>query len=583
MKRFPAAAITMMALAVPAHALGQNQGPPSGSIVGSPPGAAGAQRPGPPPRDNAPTTPTGTARIRGRVVAADSSAPLRRAQVSINAAEFTLRRTATTDAEGRYEFAELPAGRYSIFFAKGGYVGLQFGQRRPFEGGTPVILTDGQTIANANVALPRGAVISGRLTDELGEPIAGAQVQVQRYQYGIDGVRRLQFAGNEDTSDDLGQFRLYGLMPGEYVVSAGTRGISIMAPGFTGNDSNEGYVPTFYPGTLNVNEAQPVTVAVGQETPIQFSLQIARMNRVAGIVVDSSGRPVSGAMILLRSGSPGSIIRGVGGGQTGTDGTFVMSNIAPGDYSIDVRPNPRLGVEPEFGTVPVTVAGADITGLRIVTGKGSMVSGRVVFEGQSPRGGPNPLRVFAQQADPARAGALFFATDPASNGTVADDGTFQISGVSGEVLFRAATPSGWTLKSVLLEGKDITDEPVDVMHGQTVEGLRVVLTDRLTDVSGQVTDGRGQAKDYVVVIQPDGEAQGPIPSRFLRTTRPDQDGRFRVRGMPPGRYVATAVESLEQGRHFVPEVQRELREKGRSFSVAEGASVVVDLKLTSGF
>ena len=110
------------------------------------------------------------------------------------------------------------------------------------------------------------------------------------------------------------------------------------------------------------------------------------------------------------------------------------------------------------------------------------------------------------------------------------------------------------------------------------------MTDRLTQIAGHVTDERGQTvRDYVVVILPAEAKQEPVVAgRWIRTARPDSNGRFETRGMRPGRYVAAAVEDLEQGRHFAPEFQEQLRRSAREFSVREGESVTVDLKLTSG-
>lgn len=576
MRRFPALAVALFSLALPAQVLAQG-----GPTVPAPiPGPGGAQRPGFPPRDRTAAEPTGTARIRGRILSAESGAPLRRAQVSLFGSEVPVRRATTSDADGRYEFLDLPAGRYTLNASKGGYVGLQYGQRRPFEGGTPVIVSDGQTMTGLDMTLPRGGVIAGRITDEFGEPMAGAQAQAQRYTYGPDGQRRLQPV-NGAMSDDLGQFRIYGLMPGEYVVSAGVRGPIMVAPGAPIAEVNEGYPPTFYPGTINVAEAQVITVVVSQETPIQFSLQPARMGRVRGNVVDSSGKPVAGAMVMLRAGTSMSQI-GMGGGQTAADGAFTLTNVAPGDYLVEVRPSARAVGETEFASVPVSVPAGDLSGLRITTGKGTTITGRVVFEGQSPRtGSPAPLRVFLQSADPGRM-APMFGGDPISNGLVAEDGTFQLTSASGEVLFRPVTPPGWVLKSVSLEGEDITDEPFDLTGKESVTGLRIVLTDRLTTITGQVTERGAVVKDYMVIVQPANDREGISLGRILRIARADQDGRFRVRGMPPGRYIATAVESLEQGRQFVPEVRSALRKNGVGVSVAEGATVTVDLALTSG-
>ena len=149
------------------------QAPGAGVPIARPGTTTGAQAPGMPPRDNRGPAPTGTARLRGRVVAADSGMPLRRAQVASFSAEGQTRRVTTTDAEGRYEFVELPAGRFSVSATKAGYVSLQFGQRRPFESGTPVTLADGEVAERIDFSLPNGSVIIVRVTDDFGEPLAG--------------------------------------------------------------------------------------------------------------------------------------------------------------------------------------------------------------------------------------------------------------------------------------------------------------------------------------------------------------------------------------------------------------------------
>jgi len=140
------------------------------------------------------------------------------------------------------------------------------------------------------------------------------------------------------------------------------------------------------------------------------------------------------------------------------------------------------------------------------------------------------------------------------------------------------------LKSITLEGEDITDEPLDLAGRQSVSGLVIRMTDRLTQIAGQVTDARGQTlRDYVVVILPaEAKQETVVAGRLIRTARPDSNGRFQTRGIRPGRYVATAIEDLEQGRQFAPEFQEQLRRSAQEFSVREGESVTVDLKLTSG-
>ena len=92
-------------------------------------------------------------------------------------------KTALTDAQGRYEFQDLPAGRFNVSVSKSGFVAVQYGQNRPFEPGRPIELADAQVMDKADVALPRGSVVSGRILDEFGEPVADAEVSAMRMQY----------------------------------------------------------------------------------------------------------------------------------------------------------------------------------------------------------------------------------------------------------------------------------------------------------------------------------------------------------------------------------------------------------------
>jgi protocatechuate 3,4-dioxygenase beta subunit len=553
---------------------------PSGVAAQTAP-PAGAPRPGLPPRDTpALASKPATGKIRGRVLAAETNAPLRRAQVTLLAGQLGVRRFTTTDADGRYEFADVAEGRYTVSAGKGGYVTLQYGQRRAFEPGSQVAVADGQALARVDIALPRGSVITGRITDEFGEPIAGAQVEVRRYQYTPGGQRRLTFAGGGNgfiQTDDRGEFRAYGLMPGEYVVSGIVR--QPMAQG-NPNDATEGYAPTYYPGTPNPAEAELLALGLAQEMSIQLTLQAARMARISGTVADSEGKPLREGRVMVRSAS-GDAVMVTRGGSVGADGAFTLTNVPPGEHYIDVVTQTRTpDALPETASVPVQVSTDDIAGLRITTARAGTVSGTVVFEGESPRGGVlGGLTVRAESADVQRSGPFLGFDD---RGRVRADGRFELRG-TGRVFFRTINQGPWMLKRVTLEGQDITDTPYDLTGGASVEGLRVVLTDRLTDVSGVVKDGRDQPlKEFVVVVQPAAEVPPNALQRFLRAARPDQDGKFGLRGIPPAEYIATAVEALEQGGEWNPEYRTRLRDAGRRFSVKEGESIQLDLELAPG-
>src|SRR5438067_7683386 len=184
-----------------------------------------------------PATPAPTGRITGRVLAVDTGRPVKRARVFVTAAELPTGRGMLTDDSGIFDLTELPAGRYTLTVSKSGFVSLSYGQRRPLQAGTPLQLGDGQQLKGIEFQLPRGSVIGGRVLDEDGEAMPGVMVRVMRYQY-LQGERRLTPAGGGQT-DDKGQYRVWGLMPGDYYVNATARG-GPMGPGMFGNFGGPG-------------------------------------------------------------------------------------------------------------------------------------------------------------------------------------------------------------------------------------------------------------------------------------------------------------------------------------------------------
>ena len=149
-------------------------------------------------------------------------------------------------ATGATSSTSLPAGRYRLFVDKAGYVALEYGQARPFEAGKPLDITAGQALEKIDFSLPRGSAITGRITDEFGDPITDVQVQALRYQF-VNGERQLVNAGRSAQTDDLGAYRIFGLMPGDYVIRASMR--PNMAQGPRGVETEPtGYPGTYYPG-----------------------------------------------------------------------------------------------------------------------------------------------------------------------------------------------------------------------------------------------------------------------------------------------------------------------------------------------
>src|SRR5205814_6637900 len=193
-------------------------------------------------------------------------------------------------------------------------------------------------------------------------------------------------------TDGLGQYRFYGLAPVTYVLSSGmsmSGSTMIMSTngGMTTVNANEGYVTTYFPGTASIEEAQTVTVALGQEASADMALIAAKLAKVSGTIRDSQGHAVAGANVTLRSAGSVGMIGPPSFARAAADGSFTLANVSPGEHFIDVRPGP--GTQ-EFATVPVVVAGQDIAGLIITTSSGTTVAGHVIFDGTSPHPLPGP-------------------------------------------------------------------------------------------------------------------------------------------------------------------------------------------------
>lgn len=545
----------------------------------------------------------GTAVIRGRVVAADSGMPVRRAQVRAQAGEIRANRLVSTDAQGRFELKDLPAGRWTLTASKAGYMTLRYGQKRSFEAGTPIEIGDGQLMERADFALPKGAAITGRIFDEYGDAVANARVQVLRYQT-VQGQRRLTPAGGGDQTDDTGAYRIYGLAPGDYYLSATLRANN--GPFFDdGNNDTTSYASTYYPGTGSVSEAQRITLGVGQEQPnVTFALQPVRTVKITGTALNSMGTALTNGMVTLMpadnvgpGGGPGPVLFNFGGnGRVRADGSFTIANVSPGNYTLMAVAGPgggrgggfaiRIGGpggpgldDIELASIPLSVANEDITGLTVVTSKGASLSGSVIAaEGSVAKLSTNQIQIVAQPANGQ------FLPGPLGNrpARVENDGTFVLTGLTGQKFVRVnGLPQEWTLKAVMLNGVDVTDSALEFRGSTENSGLQVILTDKVSDVNGKVTTARGEVtRDYTVVVFPDDPTKWAFPSRFVKTGRADQQGQFRIRALPPDdRYLAVAVDYLEDGEGTDPQFLEQIKDRATRFALGDGESKSLDLKI----
>ncbi|MCU1386174.1 MAG: Cna protein B-type domain protein [Acidobacteria bacterium] len=529
--------------------------------------------PAQPPRDTPASAAGGTAVVRGRVVDAATGRGLSRVQVRANTPSpnpnvpppTPYPWVAMTDGDGRYEIKNIPAGSYAIAATKTNYVRSAYGAERVEGPGKRMTLIDGQVLDKIDLKLMRAGVITGRVVDEFGDPVSDVQVVPMRYQF-IQGSRRLMQTGRGAQTNDIGEYRMYGLTPGQYYVSATLRNVSF---GGTETADRSGYAATYYPGTANVAEAQRLAIAQGQTlTSINLTLLPTHTARVSGVALDAQGRPLAGTSVnaMQRMGFGGFAAFG---GMTQADGKFTISGLTPGEYII--RAN--LQGTQDQASQTVTIDGSDVTDLQLTVTKLSTIRGRVVFE---PGGTPpkvTEVRLNAMRSDPFVGG---FA--PA---LVKDDLTFELSVAAGRVYIRAQpTAQNWRLNRVLLNGADITDAGLDVAPNSLFTDMVVELTDHLYPISGRVTAANGAlVRDCFVIVfgqDPSGWTPG---TRYLGTSRPGLDDLFHVK-MPAGDYYAVAMTEVDPGAWTDPEFLSQVRERATKFTLAAGETKTVDLPLS---
>lgn len=532
----------------------------SAAIVAIAAASDAGQGAGRPPRDvGAGPAPAGAAAavIRGRVVEANGGPPVRRADVSALSGGAVLRSTRTDD-EGRFELADLPAGTWYVSVSKTGYLTQPFGARRAFEAAVPISLADGQQVT-ADVALTRAAAVAGRVYDEYGEPIAGARMTVFRARM-AQRRRHLQPVGDADTTDDTGAFRIYGLPPGEYYVAGSLR----LAPGNSIVQTT--HSPTYYPGTGALAEAQRVLLSAGSEAVVNFPLLPFRTTHVAGTVLTAAGTPAKAFLNLTSDAGELGTPLGIGG-VTRDDGTFTLPEVPPGTFTLTASLLDG-GVNSEAAAVPVAVYGDDVTGLTLVTAKPGSLRGTFVADAGVTRRLPADVSVVARSI---RAGGE-------STFAEVEDNAFDLTAPHGPFQLTIEPPDGWAVKSIVLRESDATDAVIDIGSEQQVP-VRVILTDRLTEVSGTITGGDAGRPPSIVVF-PEDPAKWTQAARYLRAVATDDGGRFRVAGLPANmRYLAVAVDALEEGEGEDPDFLARVRDQAVAFGLAEGEQRILAVPL----
>jgi len=438
-----------------------------------------------------------------------------------------------------------------------------------------------------DLRLTRGGVIAGRVTDSRGDPVTEATVFARQVTYPEPGRRTISSLQTRSAlTNDLGEYRVYGLRPGVYYVSANMP---------TAERSNLNAVPigqlaatamglamTHFPSTTIEAEAQPVAVTAGEQSlGIDIQMKSIPLARISGRVIDSAGRPGADMVVMIASFQSG---RGTSV-RTDHQGAFTANDIAPGENMVNVvtvRVMEVIGAsgtarfEPdeksEFFSRQVNVTG-DITGFVAQTTAGFDVRGRVLIDGGRPSD-ESGVKLSIAARPPVNEGPVFVPFVPAE---VLADGSFVLRNVADRRFISiSGLPSRMQLAGITVNGRDVTDDPVDVTG--PLAGVEVRLTTRTTTVTGTVKDREGNAVPAgVIVFSEDRRLWMNESTRFVKSASHTVAGGFTFSRLPPGRYFVAGVDQLEEGQWASPENLERLSRLATLFTLGEGETKTLAL------
>jgi len=545
-------------------------------IVSSP--APVAQVPRDAPRNRSAAAPA----VRGRVIAGDTGAPVTDARISVRSVDSPgstkpeptllsapVMPSGSVDAAGRFELPNLPPGRYRLTVTPGPAAARFLTAEYPDPASEPPLVVSGErSIDEITIALPRAAVITGRVANERGEPLSGIivsaigvlpAIRIRRPQAGLVPLAR---------TDDHGHFRIFGLPPGDYVLQGILPRVTYVNPNGTTAPAAVGeYLPTYSPGTLLLSEAARIRVQGGDEVgPVEFAIGRREALTVRGTLVDSTGQPAGGVMVRVATVKSVLGMTGQAAQFSSADGSFAVRNVLPGENVLSAV---RWGDSgQEYASMPLTV-GADIDGLVLQLRRAVTIRGRVAFEGPPPAAFESlKLRAIPVMATPER-GAITVQLEA--------DGSFAIDNQFGALLLRTTGLPGWHLKSVSYDGRDITDVPTEFTSSSP--NVEMLLTRNSVTVTGTVRTAQGAGTDAAVLIFGRGPSQWDGRFTTTRVGQTDGQGRYRLEGLRAGHYLAIALGAEDVNvDEPLPAYFELLAGLATPLEVNDGASITLDLK-----
>jgi carboxypeptidase family protein len=558
-------------------------------------------------RQQPPGAPTPAAGVvSGRVVTADGQ-PVRKAQVRLGNAPARWNRTTASDGDGLFTFTDVPAGEYALSGSKAGHLDSVYGARRPglTARGTTIRVAAGARISDIVFTLPRGGVITGVVTDEFGDPAFNVPVRAVRFYY-ENGGKRLAIAGNAAT-DDRGVYRVAGLQPGEYLVSAVPRDIVSAVTsqaealrdrqaqwlaeakakggelpnfGTTSPPPTVGYVPIFYPGTPSGAVAASVRVSGTEEVPgIDIRLQNIETVSISGKISSAEGLPQTRIQLLDMSMPMNNI--GVWFRDMRADGTFAFHGLVPGPYTVKAfgTPGGRAGdaggemwgaaevlAQPRVGATNIELRmqrGVTISGTLSLAGLPASVQTTAIRLSLEPIPSAGDWEMSTIELRPDATGAF------TARNALPGQYYFAVRGL----------PAGWAVDTAMFEGRDAADHQLKIDGSRNLAGIEVTLTARHASLTGTIstTAGPPVSNGSVIVFPADRRFWLPR-SRRIHVALTDGTGRYSLQGLPAGDYRLAPLLDFEPGREFDPEFLASLMNASIAVPLGAGEARTLDVR-----
>jgi Carboxypeptidase regulatory-like domain len=491
--------------------------------------------------------------------------------------------TATTDAEGRYRITGLPAGKFSVRVESAAFVPDK--QR----GGSSrtVAVDDSEEAKNVDFSLVRGGVITGRVTDSEGRPVIARQVRLQVVnEQGQKHDHTAPFRFDMYSTDDRGVYRLYGLLPGRYIVSSGSA--------LWGNTGRK-FPTTYHPGVTSEDQAAIIEVKEGSEvTGVDIALGSASTGYEAlGRLIDSeTGNPIQQATLMCFGiGEEGRGFTGFNGNaKTDAHGNFRFAGLPVGRYSISLSPDIDFltgGIEYYIDEATFEIANGNAAGIEVRAKRGGSISGVVVAENNTGPALRNKIDQMVLSASVSRKEdqqqSSFDLFSGQRTAKIGSDGRFRISGLSpGEVEFGFFTLAGGnpTVARVERDGGEVRGK-LEITPGEAITGVRIVVAYGTGVIRGQVDVDGGKLPEgsrIIVTANRTGAREGGGSER----AEVDNKGRFAIQNLVDGEYelVVRAIgNTVSPPDGAVPPPQADMPSATERVRITGGGETQVTIKL----